>query len=125
MSAEKSAEKSPEKRLQQLGLTLPPVATAIGAYVPAVRSGRLLFTSAQLPTKDGKLLASGKVPTDVPLEAAQAAAAQAALNALAAITSVAGSIDSIARLVRLNVFVNSAPDSPTNPRSPTAPATFC
>jgi enamine deaminase RidA (YjgF/YER057c/UK114 family) len=95
--------------LQQLGLTLPPVAAAIGAYVPAVRSGRFVFTAGQVPTKDGKLLATGKVPTDVPLEAAQAAAAQAVLNALAAAVGVAKSLDGIARIVRLNVFVNSAP----------------
>lgn len=99
---------SVEKKLSELGLTLPPVPAPVGAYVPAIRSGKLVFTSGQLPLKDGKLVAIGKVPADVPLEAAQAAAAQAALNALAAAKAVAGSLDAIARVVRLNVFVNSS-----------------
>lgn len=99
---------SAEKKLRELGLALPPAAAPVGAYSPAVRSGRWVFTSGQLPLKDGKLAAAGKVPTDVPLEAAQSAAAQAALNALAAVAGVAGSLDAIVRVVRLNVFVNSA-----------------
>jgi enamine deaminase RidA (YjgF/YER057c/UK114 family) len=97
-----------EARLKELGLELPAAATPIGAYVPAVRSGRLVFTAGQLPSKDGKLIATGKVPTEVPLEQAQAAARQAALNALAAAKSLLGSLDKVARVVRVNVFVNSA-----------------
>jgi len=73
-----------------------------------VQSGRLVFTAGQLPSKDGKLIATGKVPTEVPLEQAQAAARQAALNALAAAKSLLGSLDKVARVVRVNVFVNSA-----------------
>jgi enamine deaminase RidA (YjgF/YER057c/UK114 family) len=61
-----------------------------------------------LPSKDGKLIATGKVPTEVPLEQAQAAARQAALNALAAAKSLLGSLEEVARVVRVNVFVNSA-----------------
>ena len=61
-----------------------------------------------MPTTGGRLLATGKVPADVPLETAQAAARQACLNALAAVRSVAGSLNSVVRIVRLNVFVNSA-----------------
>jgi enamine deaminase RidA (YjgF/YER057c/UK114 family) len=97
-----------EARLKELGLELPAAATPIGAYVPAVQSGRLVFTAGQLPSKDGKLIATGKVPTEVPLEQAQAAARQAALNALAAAKSLLGSLDKVARVVRVNVFVNSA-----------------
>ncbi len=114
MSAEKAGKL--EARLAELGLTLPPPSTPIGAYVPAVRSGKLVFTAAQLPMKDGKLTAAGKVPTDVPLEAAQAAAAQAVLNALAAAKTAAGSLEAIARVVRLNVFVNSAPGFTDQPK---------
>jgi len=97
-----------EARLKELGLELPAAATPIGAYVPAVQSGRLVFTAGQLPSKDGKLIATGKVPTEVPLEQAQAAARQAALNALAAAKSLLGSLEEVARVVRVNVFVNSA-----------------
>ena len=114
MSAEKARKL--EAKLSELGLSLPPAPAPIGAYVPAVRSGRLVFTAAQLPMKDGKLVATGKVPADVPLEAAQAAAAQAVLNALAAAKTAAGSLDAIARVVRLNVFVNSSPGFTEQPK---------
>jgi len=114
VSAEKARKL--EARLGELGLAMPPAPAPIGAYVPAVRSGRLVFTAAQLPMKDGKLTATGKVPADVPLEAAQAAAAQAVLNALAAAKTAAGSLDAIARVVRLNVFVNSSPGFTEQPK---------
>ena len=106
---------TPEERLQKLNLELPAPAAPVGTYVPAVRSGDLIFTAAQIPTRDGELLAAGKVPTDVPQEIAEAAAMQAVLNALAAVKQALGegdgpgSLDRVVRVVRLNVFVNSAP----------------
>jgi enamine deaminase RidA (YjgF/YER057c/UK114 family) len=102
----------PEEKLQKLGLELPPAAKPLGAYVTAVRSGNLVFTSGQVPLKDGELLAKGKVPTDVPLDIAEAAAMQAALNGLAAVRAALGegaTLDRVKRVVRVNVFVNSAP----------------
>lgn len=99
---------TPEAKIRELGLELPAAPKPVGAYVPAVRSGNLIFTAGQLPLREGKLLAAGKVPSDVPLEAAQAAAATAVLNALAAIKGLAGSLDAIRQVVRVNVFVNSA-----------------
>jgi len=100
---------SAEQKLNELGLELPQTANPVGAYVPAVRSGQLLFTAGQLPLKDGKLTAEGKVPADVSLEDAYWAAKQALLNALAAARAELGSLDKIAQIVRLNVFVNSSP----------------
>ena len=97
-----------ETRLRELGIDLPPVAAPVGAYVPAMRAAGLVFTAGQLPLRDGKLIAAGKVPSDVSLEIAQASARQATLNALSAVRSVVGSLDDIARVVRVNVFVNSA-----------------
>ena len=99
---------TPEQKLRELALELPAPARPIGAYVPAVRVGELVFTAAQIPTKDGKLIAAGKVPTEVSMEQARAAARQAALNALAAVRAELGTLDAVARIVRLNVFVNSA-----------------
>ena len=99
---------STEKRLSELGIVLPPAAKPVGAYVAAVRTGNLVFTAGQLPLKDGELIAVGKVPGDVDLEAAQAAARQAALNALAALKAEVGSLDTVARIVRVNCFVNSS-----------------
>jgi enamine deaminase RidA (YjgF/YER057c/UK114 family) len=80
----------------------------VGNYVRAVRAGRLIFTSGQLPLREGALLATGLVGEDVPLVVAVAAARQAALNALAVLDAEAGGLDNIARIVRLNVFVASA-----------------
>ena len=96
----------PEK-IKELGSELPPPPKPVGAYVAAVRTGNLVYTAGQLSGRDGKLIAVGKVPTDVPLDTAQAAARQAVLNALAAVRTVAP-LESIRRVVRLNVFVNSA-----------------
>jgi enamine deaminase RidA (YjgF/YER057c/UK114 family) len=97
-----------EQQLKSLGLELPGPPVPVGAYAPAVRAGNLVFTAGQLPLKDGKLTAAGKVPADMSIEAAQAAARQAAVNALAAVRSLLGTLDAVARVVRLNVFVNSA-----------------
>ena len=97
-----------EAKLATMGLELPPTAQPVGAYVPAVRTGNLIFTAGQLPLAAGKLLAAGKVPDDVSIETGQAAARQAVLNALAAIRSLIGSLDHVSRVVRVNVFVNSA-----------------
>lgn len=96
------------QRLTELGLELPPPARPVGSYVPVVRVGDVVITSGQLPLKAGQPMHVGKVPTDVPLPAAQAAAAQACLNALAAVAAECGSLDAVARVVRLNVFVNSS-----------------
>jgi len=99
---------TPEQKLQSLGIELPAAAKPVGAYVPAVRTGNLIFTAGQIPLKDGQLTAVGEVPTDVPLDDAQAAARQSLLNALSAVRAEIGSLDNVARIVRLNVFVNSA-----------------
>lgn len=97
-----------QQRLQELRIELPPAPKPVGAYVPGLRTGNLVFTSGQLPLRDGKLIVTGKVPTDVPVALAQECARQAALNALAVVQSVVGSLDLVWRIVRVNVFVNSA-----------------
>ena len=100
---------TPEEKIRQLGLELPAAPEPVGAYVPAVRAAKMVSTSGQLPMREGKLIATGKVPADVPLETAQVAARQAVLNALAAVRGLTGSLDEVVRIVRANVFVNSAP----------------
>jgi enamine deaminase RidA (YjgF/YER057c/UK114 family) len=97
------------ERLAALGLTLPPVAPPVAAYVPAVRSGNYVYTSGQLPLVDGKLQGTGKVGDAVAPEEAAALARIAALNALAAAASVAGGVDAIARIVKVTCFIASAP----------------
>ena len=97
------------ERLAELGLTLPPVATPMAAYVPAVRTGNYVYTSGQLPLVDGKLQGAGKVGGGVAPDEAAALARVAALNALAAAASVAGGLDAITRIVKVTCFVASDP----------------
>jgi enamine deaminase RidA (YjgF/YER057c/UK114 family) len=99
------------ERLAELGLTLPPVAAPVAAYVPAVVDGSLVWTSGQLPFVDGALPATGLVGDGeglVPAEDAAHLARLCALNALAAIGSVAD-LDSVRRIVKVVGFVASAP----------------
>ena len=95
-------------KLAQLGLTLPEAALPVAAYVPAVRTGNLVFTAGQLPLVDGKIPFIGKVGSDVTPEQAKDMAQVCALNALAAISLVAD-IDQIEKIVRVGGFVNGIP----------------
>lgn len=96
-------------RLAELGIELPVVVPPLAAYVPAVRSGDLVFTAGQLPFVDGKLPATGKVGADVDVDTAKALARQCALNALAAINNIVD-IDDIEQVVKVVGFVASSPD---------------
>lgn len=95
-------------RLTELGISLPAVAAPVAAYVPAVRTGNLVYTSGQLPMVDGNLAATGKVGGEVTPEQAKALARVCALNALAAVHDLAG-IDAVTRIVKVVGFVASAP----------------
>lgn len=96
------------KRLAELGIELPSVVPPVAAYVPAARTGSLVYTSGQLPIVDGELVASGKVGDDVSSEDAYTHARICGLNALAAVDALVG-IDSIIRVVKVVGFVASAP----------------
>ena len=97
-----------KEKLAEIGLTLPVAAAPVAAYVPAVRTGNLVFTAGQLPIVDGKIVVSGKVGAEVTPEQAKEMAQICALNALAAISLVAD-IDQIERVVRVGGFVNGVP----------------
>ena len=101
---------TPEERIAELGLTLPSDSPPLAAYVPAVRSGDLVFTAGQLPRREGELVATGKVGAEVTPEVAAEAAAACALNALAAIKGEVGDLSAVRRVVKVVVFVASAPD---------------
>jgi enamine deaminase RidA (YjgF/YER057c/UK114 family) len=103
-----SAESSWKARLERLGLALPEVVAPLAAYVPAVRTGNLVYTSGQLPVQGGALVGTGKVGAGVTPEEANAMARLCALNALAAVDSVTG-LDSVTRVVKVVGFVASAP----------------
>jgi enamine deaminase RidA (YjgF/YER057c/UK114 family) len=102
-------ETTPEKRIQELGLVLPSAAKPVANYVPWVRTGDLVFVSGQIPTKDGKPIATGKVGKGVDLETAQEAARVCTLNALTWIREAAGgSLDNVVRVVKVTGFVAAA-----------------
>ena len=94
-----------KEKLAELGLTLPVAAAPVAAYVPAVKTGNLVFTAGQLPIVDGKVVITGKVGAEVTPEQAKDMAQICALNALAAISLVAD-IDQIERVIRVGGFVN-------------------
>lgn len=95
-------------RLGQLGVALPQVVAPLASYVPAVRTGHLVYTSGQLPMEAGKLARTGKVGAEINPEEGKAMARICALNALAAVDSVVG-IDAVTRVVKVVGFVASAP----------------
>ena len=96
-------------RLAELGLELPAVVPPVAAYVPAVRSGDLVFTSGQLPMVAGSLPAVGKVGALVTPEQAKDLARTCALNALAAIDALVG-LDSVVRVVKVVGYVACVPE---------------
>lgn len=95
-------------RLEQLGVALPEVVAPLAAYVPAVRTGNLIYTAGQLPMQAGQLAGTGKVGAEVSPDDGKAMARICALNALAAIDSLVG-IDAVTRVVKVVGFVASAP----------------
>ena len=97
-----------KEKLAEIGLTLPVAAVPVAAYVPAVKTGNLVFTAGQLPIVDGKVVITGKVGAEVTPEQAKDMAQICALNALAAISLVAD-IDQIERIIRVGGFVNGVP----------------
>ncbi len=101
-------------RLAELGLALPPVATPAGVYLPAVRSGSLVFTAGQIPLVDGVLAATGKLDTEIDTELGAQLARTCALNALAAVDGLVG-LDAVVRVVKVVGFVASAPGFTAQP----------
>jgi enamine deaminase RidA (YjgF/YER057c/UK114 family) len=99
---------SASARLGQLGVALPQLVAPLASYLPAVRTGNLVYTAGQLPIEAGKLTATGKVGAEVSPDEAKAMARICALNALAAVDSLVG-IDAVTQVVKLVGFVASAP----------------
>lgn len=99
---------SPSARLRDFGYELPQIPQPAGSYVPAVRTGTLIFTAGQLPFRDGELAFTGKVGDTVSVDDAKEAARLCALNALAAAAAEADGLDGIARVVKVTGYVASA-----------------
>jgi enamine deaminase RidA (YjgF/YER057c/UK114 family) len=102
--------KTPEQRLEDLGLQLPEPPAAVANYVGAVRVQELLFVSGHGPVKDGEHMFIGKLGRDMDIEEGAAAARLVMLNMLATIKAELGELDRVRRVVKLLCLVNSAPD---------------
>lgn len=97
-------------RLKELGIVVPPAPGAVAAYLPWVRTGSLVFTSGQLPWRDGKIAYSGRLGAELTVEDGYQAARQCALNALAQLqAAAAGDLENIRRIVRIEGYVHCAP----------------
>ncbi len=95
------------EKLRTLGISLPKLAGPYGAYVPAKRVGNLIYVAGQVPMRDGKLVATGQVPSRCSLEQAREAARQCVINGLAAVESVGAGLDQVAGVARVGAFVSS------------------
>ena len=98
-----------ESKLKELGLELPPPPGAVAAYLPWVRTGNLVFTSGQLPWRDGRMAYAGRLGAELTVEQGYAAARQCALNALAQLKAATGDLDRVRRIVRIEGYVHCAP----------------
>jgi len=104
-----------DRKLAELGLTLPEAAAPVAAYVPAVEAGGMLHISGQLPFRDGALV-TGRLGDDVSLEDGQAAARACALMLVAQVKKALGGLERVERVVKLGVFVNSTADFTDQPK---------
>ena len=107
---------TPEETLQKLGFPLPTPAKPVAAYVPAVRTGNLVFVSGQIPFVDGKLAKTGQLGGAVSLEEGQQFARTCILNALAAVKAEVGDLSKVKRVVRVGAFVASTDSFTDHPK---------
>jgi enamine deaminase RidA (YjgF/YER057c/UK114 family) len=104
-----------EEKLKTLGVTLPNPPTPAGSYVPAIKTGNLLFISGQIPMEDGKVIFTGKV-TNENIETAKKSAKMCAINLLAQMKRELGSLDKVTKIVRISGFINSDPEFYQHPK---------
>lgn len=107
---------TPERRLAELGLELPPAPKPIGTYVPAVQVGNLLFLSGLGPRRADGTMVQGRLGADLTIEQGRDAARLVGLNMLASIRAALGSLDRVERIVKTLGMVNSAPDFDQQPK---------
>lgn len=111
-----STNVSYENKLRELGLTLPAPPKPVANYVPAVRSGNLLFLSGVLPSREGQLVMTGKLGGNLTVEQGVEAARVAVLNGLSIVRSEAGLLDRVKRIVKMVGYIASAPDFTDQPQ---------
>ena len=97
-----------ETKLEELGITLPEAPAAVAAYQPWIRTGNLIFTSGQLPFRDGQIAYEGKLGVELSQDDGYQAARQCALNAIAQLKAASGNLDKIRKIVRIEGYVHCA-----------------
>lgn len=105
-----------EKRLKEMGLSIPEAPAPVAAYVPGVRVGDFIYTSGQIPLVNGEVRYQGKAGLDLSLEKAKEAAKLCALNCLGVVKSLVGDLEKVEQIVKVVGFVNSAPDFTAQPQ---------
>ncbi len=103
-------------KLEELGITLPEAPTAVAAYQPWIQTGNLIFTSGQLPFRDGLIAYEGKVGSELSEEDGYQAARQCALNAIAQLKAATGNLDEIQKIVRIEGYVHCAEGFRSHPQ---------
>ncbi|MGE0755104.1 MAG: RidA family protein [Alphaproteobacteria bacterium] len=106
-----------DKKLAELGITLPVSSAPAANYIPFVKAGNLVFISGQVPVKEGKIVDIAKVGTGFSVEQAQATARLCGLNMLAHLKAACdGDLGRVRKCVKLGIFVNSAPGFTEQPK---------
>lgn len=104
-----------EAKLQELHIVLPEV-TPAGNYLPAQRSGNLLYVSGQLPKVEGRIAFKGRVGKDLNVESARRAAKACLTNILAVLQQELGTLDKVKKIVKLNGYINTYPGFSEHPK---------
>ncbi len=104
------------EKIRELGLELPAAPPAVASYQPWVRTGNLVFTSGQLPWRDGEIAYAGKLGTEISEADGYQAARLCALNALAQIKAAAGDLENVVQIVRIEGYIHAAPDFRRHPQ---------
>ena len=105
-----------EKRLRDLGISIPNAPKPAGSYVPIVLTGKLAFVSGQIPIKDGQVVYQGKVGDTQSIDNAQEAAKLCVINGLAQIEAYCGTLDNLEKIIKISGFVNSTKDFTEHPK---------
>lgn len=105
-----------EKKLKELGISLPQAPKPVANYVPAVQTGNLLFVSGHGPYNDGKTIVSGKLGKELTIEEGYKTARNVALNCLASVKATLGDLNKVRRVVKLLGMVNCTEDFKDQPK---------
>jgi enamine deaminase RidA (YjgF/YER057c/UK114 family) len=106
---------TPEDKLKELGIELPEAPKPLGSYIPAVRTGNLIFLSGMLPLIKGKLVRQGKVGEDLRIEEAGEGVRTAVINALSVLKANIGTLNNVKRCVRITGYIASSPNFTDQP----------